>query len=47
MLIWEVSFNHFFFQISGKSLKRRVKAIVLSLFYARTGMNVRSFHQTL
>ena len=38
--IREVSFNHLF-QIGGKSLRRRVKAIVSNVFYALTGMNIR------
>ena len=44
--IWEVSFNPLF-QIGGKSLRWRVKAIVSNVFYALTGMNIRRFHQIL
>ena len=44
--IWEVSFNHLF-QIGGKPLRRRVKAIVANIFLALTGMNIRIFHQIL
>ena len=44
--IWEVSFNHLF-QIGGKSLRWRVKAIVSNVFYALTGMNIRRFYQIL
>ena len=44
--IWEVSFNHLF-QIGGKSLRWRVKAIVSNVSYALTGVNIRRFHQIL
>ena len=45
--IWEVSFNHLF-QIGGKSLRWRVKAIFSNVSSTMlTGMNIRRFHQIL